>query len=384
MIERQILKDAKYSLTQFRAMCVTGPRQSGKTTISKMLFKGKPYISFENPLLQKAADDNIEVFMKKYAKGAIFDEVQRVPNVFRQLQGMLDTNTKRGQFILTGSNNFLLQEQISQSLAGRAGYLELLPLSYAELQKAKLATENINHHILMGGYPEVWQEKLNPTKWMNGYMQTYLLKDVRLLRNITNFAAFNRFIYLCANYAGQLLNKDELAKAVGVDAKTIQAWLGVLESSYIIYLLQPWHNNLNKRIVKSPKLYFYDTGLLCYLLGITNQTNLVKHTRYGAIFENWTITEIKKNRTNEGINGGMYFFRDSAGNEVDVLIEKNSDLIGIEIKSTKRLDSKDFQGLKYWKKYQRDAKAILLYGGNKSDILNDEIGIVPWYEIGNI
>jgi uncharacterized protein len=384
MIERQILKDAKYSLTQFRAMCVTGPRQSGKTTISKMLFKGKPYISFENPLLQKEADENIELFMKQYAKGAIFDEVQRVPNVFRQLQGMLDTNTKRGQFILTGSNNFLLQEQISQSLAGRAGYLELLPLSYAELQKAKLATDNINHHILMGGYPEIWQEKLNPSKWMNGYMQTYLLKDVRLLRNITNLAAFTRLIYLCANYAGQLLNKDELAKSVGVDAKTIQAWLGVLESSYIIYLLQPWYNNLNKRIVKSPKLYFYDTGLLCYLLGITNQTNLVKHTRYGAIFENWTITEIKKNRTNEGINGGMYFFRDSAGNEVDLLIEKNSDMVGVEIKSTKKLDSKDFQGLKYWKKYQQNAKAILLYGGNKSDILNDEIGLVPWNDVGNI
>ncbi len=384
MIKRQILKDAKYSLTQFRAMCITGPRQSGKTTISKMLFKGKPYISFENPLLQKAADDNIEVFMYKYAKGAIFDEVQRVPNVFRQLQGMLDINTKRGQFILTGSNNFLLQEQISQSLAGRAGYLELLPLSYAELQKAKLAKDNINHHILMGGYPEIWQEKLNPSKWMNGYMQTYLLKDVRLLRNITNLAAFTRLIYLCANYAGQLLNKDELAKAVGVDAKTIQAWLGVLESSYIIYLLQPWHNNLNKRIVKSPKLYFYDTGLLCYLLSINNQINLVKHTRYGAIFENWCITEIKKNRTNEGINGGMYFFRDSAGNEVDLLIEKNSELVGIEIKSTKKLDSKDFQGLKYWKKYQQNAGAILLYGGNKPDILNDEIGIVPWNEVGNI
>ncbi|MEQ1553408.1 MAG: ATP-binding protein [Ferruginibacter sp.] len=384
MIERQILKDAKYSLTQFRAMCVTGPRQSGKTTISKMLFKGKPYLSFENPLLQNEADDNIENFMKKYAKGAIFDEVQRVPNVFRQLQGMLDTNSKRGQFILTGSNNFLLQEQISQSLAGRAGYLELLPLSYAELQKAKLATSNVNHHILMGGYPEIWNEKLNPTKWMNAYVQTYLQRDVRLLRNITNFAAFNRFIYLCANYAGQLLNKDELAKTVGVDAKTIQAWLGVLESSYIIYLLQPWHNNLNKRIVKSPKLYFYDTGLLCYLLGITNQLNLIKHARYGAIFENWNITEIKKNRTNEGVNGGMFFFRDSAGNEIDLLLEKNSDLIGIEIKSAKKLDSKDFQGLKYWKKYNQNATVMLLYGGTKNEILNNDIGLVSWREIANI
>jgi uncharacterized protein len=201
MIERQIFKDAVYSLTQFRAMCITGPRQSGKTTLSKMLFKGKPYISFENPAQQKEADENIANFMNKYKSGAILDEVQRVPDVFRQLQGMLDKNTKRGQFILTGSNNFLLQQQISQSLAGRAGYVELLPLSYAELQNAKLATTNIHQQMLMGGYPEIWKEKLNPTKWMSGYVQTYLQRDVRLLRNITNFSAFNRFVILCANYA---------------------------------------------------------------------------------------------------------------------------------------------------------------------------------------
>jgi len=164
MIERQILDDAKYTLTQFRAVCITGPRQSGKTTLSKILFKGKPYVSFENPAQQKDADADIAAFMKKYAKGAILDEVQRVPDVFRQLQGMLDKNTKRGQFILTGSNNFLLQQQISQSLAGRAGYLELLPLSYAELQKAKLATDNINQHIITGGYSEIWNETLNPNK----------------------------------------------------------------------------------------------------------------------------------------------------------------------------------------------------------------------------
>jgi uncharacterized protein len=384
MIQRQIFEDAVYSLTQFRAICVTGPRQSGKTILSKMLFKGKPYVSFENPAQQKEADENIAAFMKKYKGGAILDEVQRVPDVFRQLQGMLDKNTKRGQFLLTGSNNFLLQEQISQSLAGRAGYIVLLPLSYAELQNAKLATININYQMLMGGYPEIWNENLNPTKWMSGYIQTYLQRDVRLLKNITNYAAFNRFIILCANYAGQILNREELAKQVGVDTKTIQSWLGVLESSYIIYLLQPWYNNLNKRVIKSPKLFFYDTGLLCFLLNITSQSSLQKHVRYGAIFENWNITEIKKNRTNQGMNSDMHYFRDSAGNEVDLILEKGDNTIGIEIKSTKKLDTKDFQGLKYWKKYNQNGKAIMLHGGDKSEILNGDIGLVPWTEVGNI
>jgi len=384
MIQREILQDAKYTLSQFRAVCITGPRQSGKTTLSKMLFKGKPYVSFEDPAQQQIADENIALFMKKYIHGAILDEVQRVPNVFRQLQGMLDRNTKRGQFILTGSNNFLLQQQISQSLAGRAGYLELLPLSYGELQTAKLASDNITHQIITGGYPEIWNEKLNPSKWMGAYMQTYLQRDVRLLRNITNFAAFNRFVLLCANYAGQILNRDELAKNVGVDTKTILAWLGVLESSYIIYTLQPWHNNLNKRIIKSPKLYFYDTGLLCFLLSITSAASLLKHTRYGAIVENWMITEIKKNRTNKGIIGGMNYFRDSAGNEIDLVLEKNDETIGVEIKATKKPGSKDLQGIKYWQKYQPNSKGILLHGGNQNEFIDDFTSVLPWHTIANI
>ena len=384
MIQRQILSDAIFTLSQFRAVCITGPRQSGKTTLSKILFKGKPYISFENHAQQREADADIAAFLKKYSKGAILDEVQRVPDVFRQLQGMLDKNTKRGQFILTGSNNFLLQEQISQSLAGRAGYLELLPLSYAELQIANLASDNINQHIIAGGYPEIWNEGLNPSKWMSGYIQTYLQRDVRLLRNITNFSSFNRFILLCANYAGQLLNRDELAKQVGVDTKTILAWIGVLESSYIIYTLQPWHNNLNKRIIKSPKLYFYDTGLLCYLLNISSQTALAKHNNYGAIFENWVVTEIKKNRVNAGINGGIYYFRDSAGNEVDIIMEKNNEVVGIEIKATKKPDSSHFQGLRYWQKYQQNSKSILVHGGVKNEIIDAKTSVLPWINIANL
>jgi uncharacterized protein len=294
---------------------------------------------------------------------------------------MLDKNTRRGQFLLTGSNNFLMQEQISQSLAGRAGYIELLPLSYAELKKAKLAFTEAEGNIFTGGYPEIWDEDLSPGKWMQSYIQTYLQRDVRLLRNITNLAAFNRFIAITAHYAGQIVNRDEIAKQVGVDTKTILAWLGILESSYIIYLLQPWYNNLNKRVIKSPKLYFVDTGLLCHLLGINSITSLKKHDKYGAIFENWIISEIKKNRANSGIAGGMYYFRDSAGNEVDLILEKNNELFGVEVKATKKPNREHVRGLLYWKKNQALSNLFLIHGGNAFEKTGDDISLLPWNEI---
>ncbi len=270
--------------------------------------------------------------------------------LFRYLQEVLDNNRKRGQFILTGSNNFLLQEQVSQSLAGRAGYLSLLPFSYAELVKAKLARADVNQHIFTGGYPEIWNEKLSPGTWMNSYVQTYVQRDVRLLRNITNLALFNRFIYLCANYAAQILNRDELAKQTGVDTKTILAWLGLLENSYIIYQLQPWYNNMNKRIIKSPKLYFYDTGLLCYLLSIKSITALQKHNAYGAIFENWAMTEIRKNNFNAAQPDNMYYFRDSAGNEIDLITERDGEPTAIEIKAACKTNNSMFRGIQYSQK----------------------------------
>lgn len=384
MIDRSILAEAKHALTQFRALCLTGPRQSGKTTLSKVLFKDKPYVNFENPTVQFQAEQNPELFLNQYLNGAIFDEVQRVPHIFRYLQEILDNNHKRGQFILTGSNNFLLQEQVAQSLAGRAGYLSLLPLSYAELVDAKLAKNNIYSHILTGGYPEIWNEKLVPNTWMNSYVQTYVQRDVRLLRNITNLAVFTRFLYLCAGYAGQILNRDELAKKTGVDTKTILAWLGLLENSYILFQLQPWYNNLNKRIIKSPKIYFYDTGLLCFLLGIKTEDSLHKNPAYGAIFENWIISEIRKNNRNAGQNEGMYFFRDSAGNEIDLVLEREGEPIAIEIKSSKKVDNSMLRGLKYWQKLQPLSKCILLHGGNKNEILNEKMSILPYTEVENL
>ena len=384
MISRLILPEAKHALTQFRALCITGPRQSGKTILSKQLFKGKPYINFENYSVQYEAEQYPESFLQQYRNGAVFDEVQRVPHIFRYLQEILDNNQKRGQFILTGSNNFLLQEQISQSLAGRAGYLSLLPLSYAELVNAKLASKDVNKHILTGGYPEIWSEKLIPGTWMNNYVQTYVQRDVRLLRNITNLGVFNRFIYLCANYAGQILNRDELAKQTGVDTKTILAWLGLLENSYIVYLLQPWYNNMNKRIVKSPRLYFYDTGLLCHLLGIKSITALKKNNTYGALFENWVMSEIRKNNFNAARNEGMYYFRDSTGNEVDIISERDGELMAIEIKSGVKINNNMFRGLKYWQKYYPKSHCVLVHGGSSNELINDRISILPWTEVANL
>lgn len=385
MIARMILPEAKEMLRQFRTLCITGPRQSGKTTLSKMLFRNKPYISFENPAIQNQVEQDPETFLAQYKNGAILDEVQRVPVIFRYLQGTLDKNTERGQFILTGSNNFLLQEQVSQSLAGRAGYLSLLPLSYAELVNAKLDKADVHQHILMGGYPEIWAQHLIPGKWMSSYLQTYVQRDVRLIRNISNLATFNRFIHLCANRAGQILNRDELAKQVGVDTKTIQAWLGLLENSYIIFLLQPWYNNLNKRIIKSPKLYFYDTGLLCYLLNIKSTDALKKNSNYGGIFENWTITEIRKNNFNIGIANAMYYFRDSTGNEVDLILERENNPVAIEIKAGTKLNSSMLKGLQYWRKYQPNSQSnILLYGGEETKTIDEKTSVVSWKEIGDI
>jgi predicted AAA+ superfamily ATPase len=375
------MEEARYSLTQFRALCITGPRQSGKTTLSRTLFKGRPYVNFEDPVTQGAFQDDPEAFLRKLRTGAVLDEVQRVPEIFRHLQVLLDHNRSRGQFILTGSNNFLLQEQVSQSLSGRAGYLTLLPFSYQELKEAEKPVDDILTNMLNGGYPEIWAEQLNPKKWLDSYIQTYIQRDVRQLRNIQNLAAFNRFVYLCANLAGQILNRDELSRQVGVDTKTIQSWLGLLENSYILFQLQPWYNNLKKRIVKSPKIYFHDTGLLCALLKITSKTGLKNHPMAGSIFENWCISEIKKNKSNLGDNNGLYYFRENMGNEIDLILEKDTGPLAIEIKSASKADRSLLRGLQYWKKYQPLSQGVLLYQGHITSTDNMDINFVSWKEI---
>lgn len=353
--------------------------------MSKLLFKNKPYVTFENPATQALAEHDPQGFLKKYASGAIFDEIQRAPFLLRYLQEHLDNSSRRGQFILTGSNNLLLQEQISQSLAGRVGYLTLLPLSYGELSESGIINHSLDEHILRGGYPEIWKENLDPKIWHNSYLHTYVQRDVRLVKNIQNLAVFSRFIYSCAHHAGQILNRDELSKKIGVDTKTIQSWLGLLENSYIIFLQQPWYNNLNKRIIKSPKLYFHDTGLLCHLLGIKSRSALQKSPQSGSIFENWIVSEIFKNKTNAGENGITYYFRDSAGNEVDVIIEKQEETFAIEIKAGTKFKTDMFRSLHYWKKYRPNDQRLLITAAETSpDDTESGTTTLSWKEVRDI
>ena len=286
MIKREAETELLILANQFKAVAVIGPRQSGKTTLVRMVFKDKPYANLENPDIRKFAMEDPRGFLSNYPKGAVLDEIQRVPELFSYLQQILDDSTTNGLFVLTGSNNFLLQESISQSLAGRVGYLFLLPLSLQEINDQEF---NINQLIFKGGYPALYNETTEPAKWYPNYIRTYVERDVRLIKNITDLFAFERFLRLCAGRIGQLFNMSNLAIEVGVDVKTISSWIGILETSFIVFRLQPYHANFNKRIVKMPKLYFYDTGLAVALLGVENAEQLKLHPFRGSLFENMVV-----------------------------------------------------------------------------------------------
>lgn len=375
MIPRESQKELLSLASQFKAVAVVGPRQSGKTTLTKMLFPDKVYVNFENPDTKLFATQDPRGFLSNYPNGAIFDEAQRVPELFSYLQQILDESTSNGLFIITGSNNFLLQEQISQSLAGRVGYLNLLPLTISEI--GTLETD-VNSLIYKGGYPSLYKESIEPSKWYANYIRTYVERDVRLIKNIIDFAAFERFLRLCAARVGQLLNMNNLAMEVGVDSKTINSWIGVLESSFVAFRLQPHFKNYNKRIVKMPKLYFYDTGLATALLGIENKNQLDLNIYKGALFENLIVLELVKSRYNMAKLNNLFFWRDHKGNELDVLIDNGSSLIPIEIKSGKTITNEFFKGLKYWQKLSGLDAGYVVYSGSEIQNRSDELKVLPY------
>jgi hypothetical protein len=383
MIERsataRLLKLAK----TFRSVAVVGPRQSGKTTLCRKLFPGKPYVSLENPDTLEFAKTDPRGFLNQYIKnGAILDEVQRVPQLFSYLQQILDETKKKGLFILTGSNNFLLQENITQTLAGRIAYLQLLPLSIEELTKSNKLKSSYTWHILNGGYPEVVAKKVSAQDWFPGYISTYIERDVRQLKNISNLPLFIKFIRLCAGRTGQILNLTSLANDGGIDQKTAAAWLAVLQSSFIIYLLRPYHGNFNKRFIKSPKLYFYDTGLVCSLLGIVNAKQTLTHAAKGALMENLTVSELLKKQFNTGSTDNLYYWRDKTGNEVDIIIENLSRLKAIEIKAGETISAEYFKGLEYFKTLNKKPIAsVLLYGGKEEQKRSNGTTVMPWYKM---
>jgi uncharacterized protein len=348
MLQRDAAQALQQLAKHYPVVAVTGPRQSGKTTLVRHLFPDKPYVSLENPDQQEFIHDDPRGFLSQFPAGAIFDEAQRCPQLFSYLQGIVDDTRQPGQFVLTGSQQFGLLAGITQSLAGRVGIVQLLPFSLNELQVAKQLPDSLERLLFRGCYPPVYDRAIPATNWYSNYIMTYIERDVRQLINVHDLQVFQRFVKMCAARTGQLLNLSSLANDCGITHNTAKAWLSVLEASYIIFLLPPHHANFNKRLIKSPKLHFIDTGLACSLLGIQNFEQLLIHPIRGALFETWVTSELLKIRYNAGLSSHLYFWRDSQGHEIDILIEQGDQLIPIEIKAGQTITTDYLAGLQKW------------------------------------
>jgi len=361
-IESLVLRLAK----GYPALAITGPRQAGKTTLARSAFPDRPYVSLENPDTRELATEDPRGFLKKYAAGAILDEVQNCPALFSYLQEVLDSSRQTARFILTGSQQFGLVQGITQSLAGRIGMVQLLPFSCHEAYRG--TPPGLDEALWRGAYPPVHDRELDPSLWYANYIQTYVERDVRKLVNVQDLTSFQRFVRLCAGRVGQLLNLSQLGAEAGITHNTAKAWLSILEASYIVFQLQPHHRNFNKRLIKTPKLYFYDTGLAVWLLSIREVQQLDTHPQRGALFENWVISEALKTRFNRGLPSNLYFWRDRAGHEVDLLLENPTELIPVEIKSGQTVNSDFFTGLEDWLKLAQPSqpRAWLVYGGSEN------------------
>lgn len=360
---------------------IIGPRQSGKSTLAKSLFPDKPYCSLEDLDHRQFATLDPRGFLGQFPNGAVLDEVQHCPELFSYLQTLVDSQNKQGLFILTGSQQFGLVAKITQSLAGRVGFVQLLPFTLAELQAANKSPTNLENMLFTGFYPPIYDRKIMAQSWHSDYVMTYIERDVRQLLNIIDLRTFHRFLQMCAMRTGQLLNLSSLANDCGITHNTAKAWISVLEASYILFLLPPHYRNYNKRLIKTPKLYFYDTGLACLLAGIQNAEQLITHPIRGALFETWVVTELIKNRFNQGLLSNLYFWRDSQGHEVDVLIEEGDALIPIEIKAGQTINLDYFTGLQYWQKLsQQSIPAWLIYAGMQNQ-KRSNITIISWQNI---
>lgn len=381
MIPRQMSSQILEAAMQYPAVAVTGPRQSGKTTLCRELFPDYAYANLEKPETRQFAMEDPNGFLAQFKKPVILDEVQRVPDLFSYIMPLVDEHRKMGEFVLSGSQNFHLQQAISQSLAGRCATLKLLPLSFRELSRKpnhdifRLGEEfpdipdapgNPFDRIFRGGYPPIYDRRIKPTNWHAQYAQSYLERDVRQLVNVDDLETFERFLRLAAGRSGQILNMESLANDVGVSSVTIKRWISLLAASYIVFLLKPHSRNFNKRLIKTPKLYFCDTGLLCYLLGIRSADDLELHSRRGAIFETWVISELYKSCFNAGIEPPMYYWRDSQGHEVDLIIEDGEKLFPVEIKSTQTLSGSILDGLNYWRDLDKSDGGMLIYAGTEN------------------
>jgi predicted AAA+ superfamily ATPase len=345
MIERKAFVKLKSMAEKFPVLVLTGPRQSGKTTLAKMTFPTYRYVSLENPQNLQFALSDPTGFLAIYDQHCIIDEVQNAPQLFSYIQEIVDDSKLTGHYILSGSQNFLLLEKITQTLAGRVYIMELLPLCHSEIVQVRTTT--IEEELFNGSYPRLYDMDITPRDFYPGYIKTYVERDVRSIINVQDLKSFRKFLSLLAHYAGQLFNASQLAKKLSIESKTVQRWLSLLETSYIAFTLQPWHNNLSKRVIKTPKLYFFDTGLLCNLFGIKSAEELMVSPYKGAIFENYILLELMKEQKASGKHVESYFWRDSNQNEIDLLVLDGQQMHCIEMKASLTVRSEHIRALHY-------------------------------------
>ena len=385
MIPRNIQAELSHCCAEYPVICITGPRQSGKTTLAQTVFADKPYTSFEEPMTRDLFSEDPKGFLNRHMDGAVFDEVQHVPELFSYLQTEVDKNRDPGRFILTGSEHFGLTEKISQSLAGRTAILELLPFSSDELLDGNWLAGDLDSTLWCGAYPPVHDRGLRPDRWYANYLATYIQRDVRQISQIRDLDIFTRFMRLCAGNCGQIVNTNRLGTDCGVDHKTIGRWLAVLQAGYIIGLLPPYYRNFRKRIIKTPKLFFYDTGLAVHLLGIQSPQQLDTHPLRGALFENWVFSEIAKWFLNRGHRPDMYFWRTHSGQETDFVLEVGGNVHAVEVKSGMTVAPAVFRRLENamqpWAS-QRVLQSIVYGGGDFLRVRH--INIVPWRSVGRL
>lgn len=366
MYKRQMSKELEITSREYPVVTVTGPRQSGKTTLVREVFPDKPYANLESLETRELVETDPIGFLNRYPQGLILDEIQRCPALLSEIQVRVDAAQKKGMYVLTGSHQVGLRGAVAQSLAGRTAILHLLPLSMEELTEAGI-TYSLDEILYRGCFPRIYHDALNPTKAYANYTQTYLERDLRQMIEVKNLQLFQRFLKLCAGRIGQLFNKDNLASEVGVSAKTITQWLSILEASYLVFLLAPYHENFGKRVTKTPKLYFCDIGLAAYLLGIENINHIERDPLRGNLVENLVVLELIKARWNQGLEHRLHFYRDSQQNEVDVLFQRGHELVPIEIKASATFNRSFLKGLSSFQKLvgARCRDPAVVYGGSE-------------------
>jgi len=383
-IERDLTPRLRKAARQFPAVTLTGPRQSGKSTLCRAVFPRLSYVNLEAPDTRGFALEDPRAFLAQFPKGAVIDEVQRAPDLPSYLQGIIDADPKPGRWILTGSQNLALLESVSQSLAGRSAVLHLLPLARSEVTRFKRHPKSLDEALIAGGYPRIFDQKLDPSDWLGSYVATYIERDVRTISNVGDLVTFQRFVELCAGRTAQLLNYSSLAADCGISQPSAKAWLSILETSFVAFRLPTFRSNLRKRLVKMPKLHFYDSGLVCWLLGIRTPEQLRSHPLRGAIFESWVVSEIAKHRVNRGESGGLSFYRDRDAAEADLVIEYADRLTLVEAKSAQTASTSLFDGANRVRRHlddpSRPCDVAIAYGGEESQRRSDA-KLLSWSQL---